>query len=108
MAIPSVNDLMLPVLKMLADGEPHHVDEAVIMAQQEFNLTPAELREKLKSGNYVINNRIDWVRAHFTKHKLAENLGEGWFRILPCGQQVLAQAPQDLSVTFLKSLTCGD
>ncbi len=106
MPIPSVNDLMLPVLQLLSDGEPHHLEEAVFMVQREFNLSLADLREQLDSGNYAIDNRIDWVRSYFTQHNIAENLGDGWFRILPCGQRMLADHPHDLSITFLNNYTC--
>lgn len=51
MANPSVNELMLPTLRLLADGEAHHLDEGVAMAHQHINLSVANIRATLESGN---------------------------------------------------------
>jgi len=49
-AIPDFQTLMLPVLKLAADGEEHKFRQAVEELAEEFNLSTEERNELLPSG----------------------------------------------------------
>ena len=51
MAIPDYQSLMLPLLKVAADGKVHTKRDAVNELAQRFKLTDEELKEPLPSGN---------------------------------------------------------
>lgn len=108
MPIPSVNELMLPILEMLADGKKHSVEESILLVRERFEISLQDMRIKLNNGQYKIDNQIHWVRAKFTEHGLAENLGNGWFQILPCGHYVLRNHADELDNAFLNRFFCPD
>jgi restriction endonuclease Mrr len=41
MGIPTFQEVMLPILKLMADGQTHSVKECVEHLEQEFSLTSA-------------------------------------------------------------------
>jgi len=61
MAIPDFQTLMLPVLRILADGAEHPVSEIRERIAKDLTLTPEELAEKLKNGNGLFTNRVAWA-----------------------------------------------
>ena len=65
--IPDYQSLMLPLLKLLSDGQPHSKPELVAILGNQFKLSPEELSELLpnsKTGKKIFNNRIHWTQAH--------------------------------------------
>ena len=65
MAIPDYQTLMLPLLKVAADGKVHTKREALNLLAEQFGLTDEERKELLPSGNQeVFDNRIGWARTY--------------------------------------------
>jgi restriction system protein len=50
MAVPDFQSVMLPLLKVLGDGEEHSLHEVVSTLADQFDLTDEERRELLPSG----------------------------------------------------------
>lgn len=68
MAIPYYQSLMLPFLKLLADGAEHTLPVVTAALAVEFSLTEAERHEHLPSGNQgIMRNRVGWARTYFKK-----------------------------------------
>jgi restriction system protein len=68
MAIPDFQTLMLPLLKLAADGKEHTLHAAVEHLSKMFGLTEAEMAELLPSGQQrVFDNRIGWTRTYLKK-----------------------------------------
>jgi restriction system protein len=103
MAIPDYQTLMLPFLKLLADGEEHTLQELNEKLSVEFQLTEAERHELLPSGNQgIMRNRVGWVRTYLKKALLLEAPRRAVFTITDRGQGVLAENPEFINARYLK------
>ena len=64
MAIPTYDQLMLPLLQGLSDGEEHELRTFYDRLAAEFGLSVQEQSELLPSGQQrVFHNRIGWART---------------------------------------------
>lgn len=54
MAVPKYHELMLPLLKRLADNKEHLMSELAEALAKGFSLTDGDLRELLPSGKQAI------------------------------------------------------
>ncbi|MCX7790508.1 MAG: winged helix-turn-helix domain-containing protein, partial [Chloroflexaceae bacterium] len=82
MPIPDFQNLMLPMLRIAADGAEHRLSDAIEALAQQFALTEAERAELLPSGvQPKFDNRVGWARTHLGKALLLESPKRGWFRI---------------------------
>lgn len=103
MSIPDYQSVMLPLLKIAADGKDHHIREAIDTLAQQFQLTEDDLRELLPSGVYrVFDNRVGWARTYLKKAGLIEYPKRGFFRTTERGLQVISQNIPGIDVAFLK------
>jgi restriction system protein len=103
MGIPDFQSIMLPLLKLCADGKEHTNREALDALALEFNLTEEEQKELLPSGQQcVIDNRVAWARAHMKMAGLVENTRRGVFRITQRGQEILRNNPSEINLRFLR------
>ena len=59
---PTMYDFTLPILKLLHDGKTHHSSAFVDHLAQYFNLTEAEVDERIPSGQRRLAKRVDWAR----------------------------------------------
>jgi restriction system protein len=65
MAIPTYEDLMLPILRILQDGKEHVFSELVEILAREFNLSDEEFARRIPSGQQTfLQNRTGWARTH--------------------------------------------
>jgi restriction system protein len=91
MAIPDYQTLMLPVLRLAANGERRVVD-VVDHVADEFGLSDEERETLLPSGRQrVLHNRIHWAKFYMSKAGLLSSPGRGRF----CGDGGRAQAARD-------------
>lgn len=103
MAIPDYQSLMLPLLKIAADGKEHSKREALNLLSKQFGLTDDELKEILPSGSQaVFDNRVGWARTYHKKAGLIEYTQRGHFQITERGKSVLARNPPIVNVAFLR------
>ena len=64
MPIPDYQTLMLPLLKLAADGNVHAKRDAVNELDAQFGVSEDERKELLPSGNQeVFDNRVGWART---------------------------------------------
>jgi len=102
MAVPDFQTLMLPLLKLTADGQEHTSSEAIEALAQQFKLTEAERRELLPSGKQSkFVNRVGWSTTYLRKTKLLEGTGKGRFRITDRGLSELRANPQRIDLRYL-------
>ncbi len=105
MAIPNYQSVMLPLLKLCADGEEHSQQEAYAKLADEMGLTDEERTELLPSGlQSVFSNRIGWARSHMKIAKLIEYTGRGVFRITPRGQELLKEGRAKIDRHYLLTI----
>ncbi|MGV1832129.1 restriction endonuclease [Agrobacterium vitis] len=103
MAIPDYQSLMLPVLRLAADGETRVPDAAEKLAEQ-LGLSVAEREEMLPSGRQrIFHNRIHWAKFYMTKAGLIDSPARGRFMASQAGRALLATNPAGINVDTLKT-----
>lgn len=103
MSIPDYQTLMLPVLRLLADGAPHlRADVAEAIADQ-FRLSEAERRQLLPSGKMtVLRNRVGWAISYMKQAGLLRLPKRGTYQITERGLMVLSKKPERIDVGLLE------
>jgi len=101
MPIPDYQTLMLPVLRLAADGEISQ-SQCVKKLADEFELSEQERTEMLPSGRQgLLYNRIQWSRSYMKGAGLIETTRRAHFKITDRGRQVLAAHPDRVDKTVL-------
>ena len=103
MAIPDYQALMLPLLRLAADGETRIARAAEIIADQ-LSLTEDEREEMLPSGKQRrLHNRLQWAKFYMSKAGLVDSPKRGLFSASEAGRHLLAQNPPHVDVETLKA-----
>ena len=103
MAIPDYQTLMLPFIRLLADGKEHGARDAVEQLNDEFGLSPEERQQHIASGpQTVMRNRTGWVCTYLKKAGLIESTRRGVFVITERGLSVLASSPERIDIKYLE------
>jgi len=101
--IPSLDELMLPMLKFLGDGQEHSMREVEDHLAKVFNLTEEEIAQRYEvSGDSIFKNRVSWARTYLLKAKLIDVPRRGYVIITNRGREVLTQNRQRLDHKFLE------
>lgn len=100
--IPTYEEIMLPLLKLLENREEHELGETVDKLAKYFKLTPGETRELLPSGTQpIFRNRVGWARTYLKKAGLLSTTRRGYFRILDRGNDFLRENPREITAKTL-------
>ncbi|WP_119257089.1 restriction endonuclease [Shinella zoogloeoides] len=101
MSIPDYQSLMLPVLRLAAEGEKRVADVEDRIAN-DLGLTQDEREELLPSGRQrVLHNRIHWAKFYMTKAGLLASPARGRFVATDDGKAILAANPDRIDVKLL-------
>lgn len=101
--IPDYQTLMLPLLRLVADGQEHTARGLVEKLADEFHVTDDERRELLTSGvQPVFDNRVGWARTYLKKAGLLESPRRATVVISELGRQTLAKNPDRIDTKFLR------
>jgi restriction system protein len=100
--VPTYEKIMLPLLKIIADGEEHELNETIDKLAKHLKLSEEDLKELLPSGMQpVFRNRVGWARTYLKKAGLLETPRRGHFKILKRGQDLLKENPKEITAKFL-------
>lgn len=100
--IPKYEEIMLPFLKLLSDGNEHSLSETHDALAKQFQLTDTELRELLPSGRQpIFRNRVGWARTYLKKAKLLISPKRAHFKISERGLDLLKENPDQITSKFL-------
>lgn len=103
MAIPTYEDIMLPILRILSNGQEKRARDIAEILSDEFGLTKEERERLLPSGQQTfVSNRVGWARTHLNKAGLLENTSRGVYRITSLGSEILKQNPVRIDNNFLR------
>lgn len=103
MALPKYNELMKPLLCAITDGEVHTLKDVTTVLAKQLNLSAADLKEKLPSGNQsVFKNRVGWARTYLNKAGLLDVPMRGSIVITEAGKKVVAENPASIDSKYLK------
>lgn len=96
--IPSYEEIMLPLLQFLNDGEIHSLDECTTQMCNHFHLTKSEQEELIPSGKItVIRSRTLWARFYMAHAGLIKSARRGAYFISEEGLKLLATNPTKIT-----------
>lgn len=94
MAIPTYQELMLPVLQVLGESEPMHVREMAMVVADRVGLTDEEKQLLLPSGKTLtVVNRAGWAGWYLMQAGLISRPRRAHFAITKDGKALLATKP---------------
>jgi restriction system protein len=102
MAVPDYQSLMLPLLKMVNDGQEHSLSVLVDALAVQLKLTDDDKKEMLPSGSQTtFYSRVGWARTYMKMACLLESTGRGTIRITQRGLDLLRSNPASINAKFL-------
>lgn len=102
MAMPKFDETMLPILKVLKDGQMLSMqDLSDRLLAEHFNLTDDEKKEKVQNGYTRFFDRVSWGKTYLKKAGLVEQPERGKVKITKEGINVLGQNIESIPVDFL-------
>jgi restriction system protein len=99
--MPTYEDLLLPILKISADGNEHAMRDLTETLAAEFRLTADERAELLPSGQPRFANRMGWARTALKKASLLESPRRACIRITDRGREVLSSGVATIGDKYL-------
>ncbi len=101
--IPDYQTLMLPLLKLVSDGQEHKYRDIIENLAIEFEVTDEERKELLASGNQAIfDNRVGWAKTYLKKAGLLDSPKRATFVITDLGRQTLSKNPDRIDAKYLR------
>lgn len=101
--IPDYQSLMLPLMKLVSDGQEHKYRDLIEKLAIEFQITDEERKELLASGNQAIfDNRVGWAKTYLKKAGLLDSPKRATFVITDIGRQTLAKQPDRIDAKYLR------
>ena len=102
MSIPDFQSLMLPVLRVFADGDERSSEDVRTIIAKELKLTPTDLEELLPSGKQpLFHNRVHWALWYLQKAGLTERVRRGVHKIATRGRDILSTKPKRIDLQLL-------
>ena len=102
MSIPTYDQFLLPLLRLVADGIEHLFSDITETLADQFRLTEEDKMTLLPSGSQtVLKNRIGWAKTYLTKALMLDAPRRGAMKITSRGLEVLANNPPALDKPFL-------
>lgn len=96
--IPTYEEIMLPMLKYISDGEEHSLSEVHDSLAEHFELDEEEIRELLPSGQQpIFRNRVGWARTYLKKAGLLTSPRRAHFKITDRGSDFLKKNPSKIT-----------
>jgi len=103
MTIPDFQTIMLPMLKMVSDGEAHELREIRERLAEAFALTDDERKQLLPSGRQpVFHNRVAWAKVYLAQALLLSSPKRGVMKITDRGREAIKNPPDRIDIKFLE------
>lgn len=102
MAIPTYEEVMLPPLKLISDGNVYNNKYCEEELAKEFNLTEEEVNLKLQSGKKIFYDRINWAKTYLKNAGLIDIPKRGQFKITSKGVSLLKENIIKLDSKYLE------
>lgn len=104
MALPGFQSLMLPILKILQDGNEIRRKDIRQRLAQELELTSDDFLEELPSGRRRYRVRIAYTLTNLMSANLIERPEHGRYRITEAGKKELEKNPDRIDMPYLRSI----
>jgi restriction system protein len=103
MAIPTYQNIMLPLLKITGDAKEHLMRDIITQLATEFALTEAERNQLQPSGLMrLFDNRCHWARKYLKEAALVEAVRRGVIQITQAGINVLSSNLTQIDTKYLR------
>ncbi|HEV3155772.1 MAG TPA: restriction endonuclease [Candidatus Baltobacteraceae bacterium] len=99
--MPTYEDLLLPILKLIADGSEHRMHDLSEILAAQFHLTADDRAELLSGGQPRFINRMGWARTALKKACLLESPRRACVQITARGRELLSSGIEILSDKYL-------
>jgi len=103
--IPDYQSIMLPLLKVLSDGEEHTIEDVENSLANYFKLTEDEKDLTFKGKKRkIFYYRITWAKSHLKAARLVESERRGrvgYWKITDRGLEVLSKNPENINNKYL-------
>ncbi len=97
-------EAMIPILRILADGEVRKRQEICQAMADHFALSEEERQDMLPSGGVATyTSRAGWALSYLVKAELIERPKRGFHRITEQGRSILARGVESLTTADLRS-----
>lgn len=85
--IPKFHEIFTPILEILSDGDMIHTRDLQRLVIEKYypKLTEEQLSQKTKSGDLLINNRINWGKSYLKKGDYLSYPQRGYVKITEKG-----------------------
>lgn len=103
MAVPSYQELMLPILRLIADGDEWQTSTLREALAEELELSEGDLRERIPSGTATrFAKNVDWSRHYLKRAGVLEAPKRAIARITPRGRELLDEGLASVDVGVLQ------
>lgn len=93
---------MLPALRMLERSSPAKTSQVRAALAAEFQLSEADLAERLPSGRQAIfANRVAWAYSYLKQAGLITSPRRATYKITGLGREILNENPARIDIAFL-------
>lgn len=101
--LPTYEELMLPVLRLIGEGK-QTIADCLPGLQSAFSLSDEQMDLILPSGKQTyMANRAHWARNYMKHAGLAEPIRRGHYRLTPAGEALLKSNPASLDKNALNA-----
>lgn len=104
MTMPTWDQFMVPVLRVLSDGEQRSLRAVRAETAALVGLDESQLAELLPSGQSMADNRIGWAASYLHRVGALERPRRGHYVITALGRQLLADHPSGISEAVLRTV----
>ncbi|MFH2036282.1 MAG: restriction endonuclease [Candidatus Zixiibacteriota bacterium] len=105
MAVPTYEEIMLPLLKLIEREENISIIRIIERLVYEMNISEADAKELLSSGRErKFNNRVRWARFYLLKAGLLDSPKRGTTVITKTGKDILKAKPKQVNTKYLKNI----
>ena len=104
MSMPTWDELMAPLLRVMSDGHVLRLRELREATAAQADLTTEQLAELLPSGQAKADNRIGWAASYLTRVGALQRPARGQYVITDVGRDLLAAHPNGITESDLRAL----
>ncbi len=107
MGVPTWDQFMAPVLRVLSDGAVRQRRYLVDAVSREVDLSDAERQMTLPSGQLTVENRIGWALSDLARSGALDRPTRGHYVLTEVGRTLLASHPNGITQQDLPPLVGG-
>jgi hypothetical protein len=104
-SVPSIDQLVQPLLEALADGATRELPELVEIVADSVGLDETARESRTASGRTIVENRLGWARTRLVRAGLVEQPAPSAAVITDSGRTILKDADVPIDHSYLRR-TC--